>query len=60
MDSAAGMFYHLNQNDLAHRTLLGDNGTFKRAVLLCGRELIDADDDSMNAHNVARELAGRR
>ena len=53
------MYYHLIQNDQNHRNLLANEPGWNRSILMTGREVIDADDQAMAAHNAQRDTVLR-
>jgi len=59
MESPSSMYYHLIQNDQNHRNLLANEPGWNRSILMTGREVIDADDQAMAAHNAQRDTVLR-
>jgi hypothetical protein len=55
--SSASMYAHLNQDNSAHRELLGNQRTFAQAVAVCGARVTDATPGWVAKHNDAKAMA---
>jgi len=55
MESPQGIYAHLTQADTAHMALFGGDKSFRKAIQICGIEVVDANKVDVHRHNTARD-----